>query len=79
MRPGRSGNVHEEFWRLWWGHRQLRKLIMPVDVEPARKGPAGRRSAPEFQRQVMDEMERYRRYPLPDSLSLRCRSGRMSM
>jgi hypothetical protein len=57
MRPGRSWDVPDEFWRFWWGHRQLRKIIMQVNVEPARKGPAGRRSAPEFQRQVMDQME----------------------
>jgi hypothetical protein len=61
MRPGRSWDVPDEFRRLWWGHRQLRNVIMQVDVEPAGKGPAGRRSAPEFQRQVMDEMECYRR------------------
>jgi hypothetical protein len=70
MRPGRSWDVPDEFWRLWWWHRQLRKLIMQVDVEPAGKGPAGRRSAPEFQRQVMDEMERYRRYRLPGPVAL---------
>ena len=78
MRPGRSWDVPDEFWRLWWGHRQLRKLIMQVDVEPAGKGPAGRRSAAEFQRQVMDEMERYRRYPLtgPVALDLHFRAAR---
>ncbi len=61
MRPGRSWDVPDEFWGLWWGHRQLRKLVMQVDVEPASKGPAGRRSAAEFQRQVMDQMESYHR------------------
>ena len=70
MRPGRSWDVPDEFWRLWWGHRQLRKLIMQVDVEPAGKGPAGRRSAPEFQRQVMDQMERYGRYPMTGPVAL---------
>lgn len=78
MRPGRSWDVADEFWRLWWGHRQLRKLIMQVDVEPAGKGPAGRWSAPEFQRQVMDQMECYRRYPMtgPVALDLHFRAAR---
>ena len=78
MRPGRSWDVPDEFWRLWWGHRQLRKLIMQVDVEPAGKGPAGKRSAPEFQRQVMDQMECYRRYPMtgPVALDLHFRAAR---
>jgi hypothetical protein len=51
---------------------------MQVDVEPAGKGPTGRRSAPEFQRQVMDQMERYRRYPLtgPVALDLHFRAAR---
>ncbi len=78
MRPGRSWDVPDEFWRLWWGHRQLRKLIMQVDVEPAGKGPAGKRSAAEFQRQVMDQMESYRRYPMtgPVALDLHFRAAR---
>jgi hypothetical protein len=52
--------------------------MMQVDVEPARKGPAGRRSAPEFQRQVMDQMECYRRYPMtgPVALDLHFRAAR---
>ena len=60
------------------GHRQLRKLVIQVDVEPAGKGPAGRRSAPEFQRQVMDQMECYRRYPItgPVALDLHFRAAR---
>jgi hypothetical protein len=55
---------------LWWRSRQLRALIMQADVEPAGKGPAGRRSAPEFQRQVLDQMERYRRYPMTGPVAL---------
>src|SRR5580704_11650779 len=69
MRLGRSWDVPDEFWMLWWRRRQLR-LIMQVDVEPAGKGPAGRRSAPEFQRRVMDEMERYGRYPMTGPVAL---------
>ena len=77
MRLGRSWDVPDEFWMLWWRSRQLR-LVMQVDVEPAGKGPAGRRSAPEFQRQVMDQMERYRRYPMtgPVALDLHFQSAR---
>jgi hypothetical protein len=70
MRLGRSWDVPDEFWRLWWRSRQLRKLIMQVDGEPAGKGPAGKRSAPEFQRQVMDEMESCRRYPMTGPVAL---------
>jgi hypothetical protein len=43
---------------------------MRVDVEPAGKGPTGRRSAPELQRQVMDEMESYHRYPMTGPVAL---------
>ena len=77
MRRGRSWDVPDEFWRLWWHSRQLR-LIMKVDVEPAGKGRAGRRSAPEFQRQVVDQMEQYRRYPMagPVALDLHFRATR---
>jgi hypothetical protein len=57
-------DVPEEFWMLWWRSREHRQLVIDVTVEPAGKGPRGRRSAPEFQRQVMDQMERYRRYPM---------------
>jgi hypothetical protein len=64
MRLGRSWDVPDEFWLLWWRSRELRTLIMRADVEPAGKGPAGRRSAREFQRQVMAQMERYSRYPM---------------
>jgi len=69
MRLGRSWDVPDEFWLLWWRSRELRTLIMRADVEPAGKGPAGRRSAPEFQRQVMDQMERYGRYPMSGPVS----------
>jgi hypothetical protein len=51
---------------------------MQVDGEPAGKGPAGKRSAPKFQRQVMDQMECYRRYPMtgPVALDLHFRAAR---
>src|ERR1019366_1168634 len=70
MGLGRSWDVPDEFWMLWWRNRQHRKLIMRADVEPAGKGRAGKRSAPDFQRQVMDEMERYRRYPMTGRVAL---------
>ncbi len=78
MRLGRSWDVPDEFWLLWWRSRELRTLIMRADVEPAGKGPAGRRSAPEFQRQAMDQMERYGRYPMtgPVALDLHFRAAR---
>ena len=78
MRLGRSWDVPDEFWLLWWRSRELRTLIMRAEVEPAGKGPAGRRSAPEFQRQVMDQMECYRRYPMtgPVALDLHFRAAR---
>jgi len=69
MRLARSWDVPDEFWMLWWRSRQLR-FVTRVDVEPAGKGPAGRRSAPEFQRQVMDQMERYHRYPMTGPVAL---------
>ena len=70
MRLGRSWDVPDEFWMLWWRSRELRTLIMQADVEPASKGPAGKRSAPEFQRQVMDQMKRYGRYPMTGPVAL---------
>ncbi len=69
MGLARSWDVPDGFWMLWWRSRQLR-LVARVDVEPAGKGPAGRRSAPEFQRQVMDQMERYQRYPMTGPVAL---------
>lgn len=70
MRLGRSWDVPDEFWILWWRSRELRTLIMQADVEPTGKSPAGKRSAPEFQRQVMDQMERYGRYPMTGPVAL---------
>jgi hypothetical protein len=70
MVPSRAWDVPEEFWIVWWRSRELRQLIIEVAVEPAGKGPAGKRSAPEFQRQVMDQMESYRRYPMRGPVAL---------
>jgi hypothetical protein len=70
MRFGQCWDVPDEFWILWWRSRELRTLRMHVDVEPASKGAAGKRSAPEFQRQVMDQMERYGRYPMTGPVAL---------
>ncbi len=70
MRLGQSWDVPDEFWILWWRSHELCTLRMHADVEPAGKGPAGKRSAPEFQRQVMDQMERYGRYPMTGPVAL---------
>jgi hypothetical protein len=78
MRANRSWDVSDEFWIVWWRSRELRTLTMQAAVEPAGKGPAGKRSAPEFQRQVMDQMERYGRYSMtgPVALDLHFRTAR---
>ena len=70
MGPGRAWDVPEDFWALLWRSREHRQLIINVAVAPAGKGPAGRRSSPEFQRQVMDQMQRYRRYPMRGPVAL---------
>jgi hypothetical protein len=71
-------DVPEEFWMLWWRSREHRQFVIDVTVEPAGKGRRGRRLAPEFQRQVMDQMERYGRYPMrgPVALDLSFRAAR---
>jgi hypothetical protein len=68
--PIRTWNVPEEFWILWLRSREYRQLIINVTVEPARKGPAGKWSAPEFQHQVMDQMKQYHRYPMRGPIAL---------
>lgn len=70
MGLSRAWDVPDEFWMLWWRSREHRQLVIDVAVEPASKGRAGRRSAPEFQRQVMDWMERYGRYPMRGPVAL---------
>jgi hypothetical protein len=74
----RSWDVPEDFWILQWRTRWERKLIMRIDGEPARKGDRGKREAVKFQRQVLDEMERYGRYPFagPVALDLHFRAVR---
>ena len=74
----RSWDVPEDFWRLQWRARWERRLIMKVDGEPARKGDRGKREAAGFQRQVMDQLERYGRYPFagPVALDLHFRAMR---
>jgi hypothetical protein len=66
----RSWDVPEDFWILQWRVRWARKLIMRIDGEPARKGDRGKRGAAGFQRQVMDEMQRYGRYPFAGPVAL---------
>ena len=70
-------DVPEDFWIHLWRSREHRQLVIDVTVEPVGKGPRGRRSAPEFQRQVMDQMERYDRYPMrgPVALDLHFRAA----
>jgi hypothetical protein len=69
-RFSRRWDVPDEFWILWWRNREHRRLIINVPAEPASKGPTGRRMAPEFQRQVMDRMEEYGRYPMTGPVAL---------
>ncbi len=78
MGLSRTWDVPDEFWLLWWRSREHRQMIIDVTVEPASKGPTGKRLAPEFQRQVMDQMEHYRRYPMqgPVALDLHFRATR---
>jgi hypothetical protein len=70
MGHGGKWDVPDEFWILWWRSREYRKLVIDVAVEPVGKGPAGRRSAPEIQRQVLDWMESYHRYPMRGPVAL---------
>ena len=77
-RLSRRWDVPDEFWLFWWRNREHRQLIIDVPVEPASKGPAGKAMAPEFQRQVMDRMEQFGRYPMtgPVALELHFRAAR---
>lgn len=67
---GGAWNIPDNLLINLWITRRSRRLIISVDGEPTRKGPAGRRSAVAFQRQVMDDMERYRRYPMTGPVAL---------
>jgi hypothetical protein len=53
------GRLPEGLGILRWRARQARTIIMKLGGEPEHKGRGGGRSAADFQRQVMDEMERY--------------------
>src|SRR5262249_26168996 len=60
----------EDFWIRQRHARQRRTLRMWIDAEPERKGRRGKLSAPAFQQQVMDWMERCRRYPFTGDIAL---------
>ena len=70
MSDGRPWDVPEDLQYILWLIRRARRLIMRVEGEPERKGRGGKRSAVAFQQQVMDEMERYGRYPMTGPLAL---------
>src|SRR5260370_3450547 len=59
-----------------WTIRRHRSLRFAVDGEPARKCRSGSRAAIRFQRQGMDQMEAWRRFPMtgPGALDLRFHS-----
>ena len=63
-------DIPEDLQYILWLTRRARRLIMQVDGEPERKGRGGSRSAVDFQRQVMDQMERYRCYPMTGPVAL---------
>src|ERR1700727_1452860 len=75
--PRWAWNVPDEFWLLLWRSQWGRTLIVRVAGEPRRKSPK-QASALDFQRQVLDGMESYRRYPFtgPVALDLRFRATR---
>lgn len=76
MSDGRPRDVPEDLQYILWLIRRARRLIMRVEDEPERKGRGGKRSAVAFQRQVMDEMERYGRYPMTGPVALDLHSQR---
>lgn len=53
-----------------WSLRRHRALRLAVNAEPARKGRTGSRAAISFQRQVMDEMDAWRRFPMTGPIAL---------
>jgi len=63
-------DIPEDLQYILWLTRRARRLIMQVNGEPERKGRGGRRSAVAFQQQVMDQMERYGRYPMTGPVAL---------
>jgi hypothetical protein len=71
MRPRTNWrwDVPDEFWLLLWRGRWGRTLIMKVEGEPRRKS-HNKTPAADFQRQVMDAMDSYRRYPFTGPIAL---------
>jgi hypothetical protein len=63
-------SVPEDFWIMQRRVRWERTLLMKVEGEPASKGRRGARFAPDFQRQVIESMKTYRRYPLTGPVAL---------
>jgi len=53
-----------------WTIRRHRSLRFAVNGEPARKGRSGSRATISFQRQVMDQMEAWRRFPMTGPVAL---------
>ena len=53
-----------------WTIRRQRSLRLAVNGEPARKGRSGSRVAISFQRQAMDQMEAWRRFPMTGPVAL---------
>jgi hypothetical protein len=53
-----------------WSVRRHRTLRFAVNGEPTRKGPRGSRAAISFQRQVMDQMDTWRRFPMTGPVAL---------
>jgi hypothetical protein len=62
--------VPEDFWIMQRRVRWERTILMKVEGEPASKGRRGERLAPDFQRQVIESMKTYRRYPLTGPVAL---------
>ena len=53
-----------------WSMRRHRALRFAVNGEPARKGRRGSRATISFQRQVMDQMDAWRRFPMTGPVAL---------
>lgn len=70
MARDRLWNLPEDMWVFQRHSRYSRTIILQVDGEPAQKGPSGRRSAPAFQRQVIEGMRQYGRHPFTGPVAL---------
>ena len=62
--------VPEDLRMSVWSLRRYRALRFAVNGEPARKGRSGSRAAISFQRQVMDQMDAWRRFPMTGPVAL---------